>query len=127
MDLTSLCCRLPGTLSRRRSSRYPDATTATAAAGGSLTTHADHQLRGQRRAAPRSRTTPPVLPETRLRVGENLVKLVIRDEQRPAFAGVHAICAGDSRPRFDLNVLAGGAQRHPVLGTEAMRDGLFAH
>jgi len=46
---------------------------------------ADSQLRRQWSAAPRSRTTGPVLTETHLGVDKDLVKLIIHREQDPTF------------------------------------------
>ena len=49
----------------------------------------------------------------------HFVELVVSSEQDAAFARAHAVRSRYGRPGLNLDVLAGVAQRDPVLGTEA--------
>jgi hypothetical protein len=60
-------------------------------------------------------------------MNEDLVELLISGEEHAALARADAVRGRDTRPRLDLYVFTGIAQRYPVFGAEAGRDGFFAH
>jgi hypothetical protein len=104
-----------------------DTAAAATAAGRRLTASADHQFGGQWSTTTRGRTTGPVFATIDLGMSDDLEDLIIPSEKKAVLARVYAICGGDARPRLNLDVLAGAANRYPAPGTEPGCNGLFAH
>jgi hypothetical protein len=65
--------------------------------------------------------------ERDLGMRDDLDALGISREEKAVLAQMYAVRSGDGRPRLNLDVLAGVANRCPAPGTEAGCNGFFAH